>query len=129
MSRDFEHLVEAHVDGLKGFKGVAIFTISGKAQRITLEPKKGTRLRRELVLINVTANPTAEWITQQMQRSEPAIRSTVGFLIEDASNNRPCLLMQIGYLWKRALESPQRERYPSVIGRICERHADELLPD
>ena len=27
-----------------GFKGVAIFTISGKAQRIPLEPKEGTRL-------------------------------------------------------------------------------------
>src|SRR5256885_7328717 len=27
-----------------GFKGVAIFTIGGKAQRITLEPKEGTRL-------------------------------------------------------------------------------------
>jgi hypothetical protein len=27
-----------------GFKGVAIFTISGKAQRITLEPKEGIRL-------------------------------------------------------------------------------------
>jgi hypothetical protein len=29
---------------INGFKGVAIFTISGKAQRITLEPKEGTRL-------------------------------------------------------------------------------------
>jgi hypothetical protein len=29
---------------INGFKGVAIFTISGKAQRIPLEPKKGTRL-------------------------------------------------------------------------------------
>jgi hypothetical protein len=27
-----------------GFKAVAIFTISGKAQRIPLEPKEGTRL-------------------------------------------------------------------------------------
>jgi hypothetical protein len=27
-----------------GFKGVAVFTISGKAQRIPLEPKEGTRL-------------------------------------------------------------------------------------
>jgi hypothetical protein len=29
---------------INGFKGVAIFTISGKAQRIPLEPKEGTRL-------------------------------------------------------------------------------------
>jgi hypothetical protein len=29
---------------VNGFKGVAIFTISGRAQRITLEPKEGTRL-------------------------------------------------------------------------------------
>jgi hypothetical protein len=29
---------------INGFKGVAIFTMSGKAQRITLEPKGGTRL-------------------------------------------------------------------------------------
>src|SRR5260370_30319310 len=29
---------------INGFKGVAIFTISGKAQRITLEPKEGTSL-------------------------------------------------------------------------------------
>ena len=29
---------------ISGFKGVAIFTISGKAQRITLEPKEGTHL-------------------------------------------------------------------------------------
>jgi hypothetical protein len=29
---------------VNGFKGVAIFTISGKAQRIPLEPKEGTRL-------------------------------------------------------------------------------------
>jgi hypothetical protein len=29
---------------INGFKGVAIFTISGKAQRIMLEPKEGTRL-------------------------------------------------------------------------------------
>jgi hypothetical protein len=29
---------------ITGFKGVAIFTISGKAQRIPLEPKEGTRL-------------------------------------------------------------------------------------
>jgi hypothetical protein len=29
---------------ITGFKGVAIFTISGRAQRITLEPKEGTRL-------------------------------------------------------------------------------------
>jgi hypothetical protein len=29
---------------IDGFKGVAIFTISGKAQRIALEPKEGTRL-------------------------------------------------------------------------------------
>jgi hypothetical protein len=29
---------------INGFKGVAIFTISGKAQRITLEPKEGIRL-------------------------------------------------------------------------------------
>ena len=29
---------------IDGFKGVAIFTISGKAQRIMLEPKEGTRL-------------------------------------------------------------------------------------
>ena len=27
-----------------GFKGVAVFTISGKAQRIPLEPKEGARL-------------------------------------------------------------------------------------
>jgi hypothetical protein len=29
---------------INGFRGVAIFTISGKAQRIPLEPKEGTRL-------------------------------------------------------------------------------------
>ena len=29
---------------INGFRGVAIFTISGKAQRIALEPKEGTRL-------------------------------------------------------------------------------------
>ena len=29
---------------ITGFKGVAIFTISGKAQRIPLEPKEGARL-------------------------------------------------------------------------------------
>jgi hypothetical protein len=29
---------------IDGFKGVAIFTISGKAQRIVLEPKNGARL-------------------------------------------------------------------------------------
>jgi hypothetical protein len=29
---------------INGFTGVAIFTISGKAQRIPLEPKEGTRL-------------------------------------------------------------------------------------
>src|ERR1700738_3441847 len=29
---------------INGFKGVAIFTISGKAQRLMLEPKEGTRL-------------------------------------------------------------------------------------
>ena len=29
---------------INGFKGVAIFTISGKAQRITLAPKEGTHL-------------------------------------------------------------------------------------
>jgi hypothetical protein len=29
---------------IDGFKGVAIFTISGKAQRIVLEPKDGARL-------------------------------------------------------------------------------------
>jgi hypothetical protein len=29
---------------INGFNGVAIFTISGKAQRIMLEPKEGTRL-------------------------------------------------------------------------------------
>jgi hypothetical protein len=29
---------------IDGFKGVAIFTIGGKAQRITLEPKEGIRL-------------------------------------------------------------------------------------
>ena len=29
---------------INGFNGVAIFTIGGKAQRITLEPKEGTRL-------------------------------------------------------------------------------------
>ena len=29
---------------INGFKGVAIFTISGKAQRIVLEPKDGARL-------------------------------------------------------------------------------------
>src|ERR1700738_2077463 len=29
---------------INGFKGVAIFAISGKAQRITLEPREGTRL-------------------------------------------------------------------------------------
>jgi hypothetical protein len=29
---------------INGFKGVAIFTISGKAQRIMLEPKEGARL-------------------------------------------------------------------------------------
>ena len=29
---------------INGFKGVAIFTINGKAQRIVLEPKEGSRL-------------------------------------------------------------------------------------
>jgi hypothetical protein len=29
---------------INGFKGVAIFTINGKGQRIVLEPKEGTRL-------------------------------------------------------------------------------------
>src|ERR1700736_5681264 len=29
---------------INGFKGVAIFTISGKAQRIALEPNEGSRL-------------------------------------------------------------------------------------
>jgi hypothetical protein len=29
---------------INGFRGVAIFTISGKAQRIPLEPKEGTHL-------------------------------------------------------------------------------------
>lgn len=29
---------------IDGFKALAIFTIGGKAQRITLEPKEGTRL-------------------------------------------------------------------------------------
>jgi hypothetical protein len=29
---------------VNGFKGVAIFTISGKAQRVPLEPKEGARL-------------------------------------------------------------------------------------
>jgi hypothetical protein len=37
--------------------------------------------------------------------------------------------MQIGQPWKAAFESFQREGRTSVVGRIGERHANELLPD
>jgi hypothetical protein len=37
--------------------------------------------------------------------------------------------MQIGQLWKEAFESFQREGRTSVVRRIGECHADELLPD
>jgi signal transduction histidine kinase len=37
--------------------------------------------------------------------------------------------VQVGQHWKPSFESPERERYSSVVDWISKRHVDELLPD
>ena len=68
------------------------------------------------------------WLQQCADRLSLA-RSTVSFLLKRLRNYRPRPLMQIGYVWNRPFESLQREGCASVIDRIRECHADELLPD
>jgi hypothetical protein len=79
--------------------------------------------RRDLVWINVTANPTAEWIAQQAQaiqtRSNP-IRQTPPKLHGLRQARRHCNLDQIVKLSPRPSKH-SKPRYPGQLEQLIER--------